>query len=82
MDGVEGVLPGSPCLVGFWLPVPLWAVSGKGVGEEEGGCGECCQPVIVDWETGPLGLLLGFPHSHDELGNLGVAIPVDGEFTD
>ena len=48
MEGVEGFLPGPPRLVGFWFPVPLRAVVGKVVGEEEEGCGECCKPVIGD----------------------------------
>ena len=82
VEEVEGVLPGPPRQVGFRLPVPLRAVVGKVVGEEEGGCGKCRDTFIGDWEAGPLGLLLCFLHCHDELGNLGVAIPVAGEFTD
>ena len=36
VEGVEGVLPGTPRLVGFRITVPLRAVVGKEVGEEEG----------------------------------------------
>ena len=82
MEWVEGVLPGSPRLVGFHLPVPLRAVVGKGVGEEEGGCGKCREPVIDDWEAGPLGLFMCFLHLHDEMGNSGVNVTVAREFTD
>ena len=56
MEGVESVLLGPPHLVGFRFPVPLRAVVGKGVGEEEGGCGKCREPVVVYWKARPLGL--------------------------
>ena len=82
VKGVEVVFLGPPRLVVFRIPVPLRAVVGKVVGEEEGGCGEFREPVIGDWEAVPLGLLLGFFHRHDELGKLGVTITVAGEFTD
>ena len=82
MEGVESVLPGPPRLVGFRFPVPLWAVVRKGVGEEEGGRGKCREPVVGDWKAGPLGLFLCFLHRHYELGNSGVAGPVDREFSD
>ena len=36
VEGVEGVLPGPPRLVGLRLPVPLRAVVGEGVSKEEG----------------------------------------------
>ena len=81
MEEVESVLPCPPCLFGFRFPVPLRAVVGKGVGEEEGGCGECCDPVISDCKAGLLGLFLCFLHLNDELGNSGVAVPVAGEFS-
>ena len=82
MEGVEGVLPGSPRLVGFWLPVPLRAVAMKGVGEEDGRCGKYHEPFIGDWEAGLLGLFLYFLHRHDEMGNSGVPVPVAKEFAD
>ena len=56
LEGVESVLPGPPRLVGFRFPVPLQAVVGKVVGEEEGGCGECREPVVGDGKDGPLGI--------------------------
>ena len=82
VEGFEGFLTGPPRLVSFRLPVPLRAVVWKGVGEEEGVCGEFRNPVIGDWESVPLGLLLVFLRRHDELGNSGVAIPVAGGFID
>ena len=57
-------------------------VAGKVVDDEEGGCGECRDPVVGDWKSGMLGLFLCFLHCHDELGNLGVSGPVAGEFAD
>ena len=36
VEGVEGVLPGPPRLVGLRLPVPLQPIVGKGFFEEEG----------------------------------------------
>ena len=36
VEGFEGVLQGPPRLAGFWIPVPLRSVVGKGVCEEEG----------------------------------------------
>ena len=55
---------------------------GRVIDKEEGGCGKCREPVIGDWEAGPLVLLLCSLHRHDELRNSGVAIPVVGEFAD
>ena len=81
MEGFESFFPCPPRLVGFRFPVPLWAVAGKGVGEEDGGCGECREPVVSDWKAGLLGLFLCLLHRHDELGNSGVAGPVAEEFS-
>ena len=82
MEGVERVLPGPPLLVRLRFPVPLQAVVGKGVGKEEGGCGNCRKPVVGDSKAGPLGLFLCLLHCHDELGNAGFTGPVAWEFAD
>ena len=58
MEGVESVLPGPPCLAGFRFPLPLRAVLGKGICEEEVECGEFHEPVVCDWKAIPLGLFL------------------------
>ena len=80
MERVESVLPGPPCLVGIRFPVPLQAVVGKGICEEERGCGKCHEPVVCDWKAGPLGLFLCFLHRHGVMGNSVVAGRVAKDF--
>ena len=76
MEGVEGVLPGLPCLVRLWISIPFRKIVGERVGEERGGRGEGRKLIVCDWQAGPFGRFLRLLHRHYEFRDAGVAGPV------
>ena len=74
-EGDEEFPPRLQCLIFGELAAPLGRIVGKGVGLDEGGCGDGHKEIVQEGEADAYRLLLGVLERVEVLWDTGVPLP-------